>query len=631
MGRLIVGNNDLLTKNPVLAAEFDNNKNYPLTAKDIAYGSAKRVWWKCEKGHSWMDTVSHRSLGRGCPYCSGHKVLVGYNDLATTHPKIAEEWDYSRNGSLKPTDVSSGSHNRVWWKQIINGKELVWDATVHNRVRWSGNPYLSNKRLLAGFNDLESQYPDIAKEWDYERNYCTPKEITYASFTKFAWICPNGGHRYMATPRSRCIDGTGCPKCRGAIKTSFPEQAIFYYVKQQMPNAENSYRDIFGNGMELDIYIPKLRTGIEYDGRAWHKGKSSLNKEVFKYQKCQENSIMLIRIREEHSELPEKIADKLLYSDFNNGNFKDLDNIIKELLNYLGLDGCDIQTRRDRNAIRSMYVEDVKEKSLQMLYPDIAREWDYEKNYPIIPNQVYAGTNDKYWFICPECGNEYLTTLSSRTGGSGCPKCAIKKLGITVRKAVKQFDRKHNLIQEYDSISKAAEVTGFLSNHIGQVCRGERKLAGGYVWRYSDDESDLQPDNYSNRLNRNIKQYNLDGVVIGEYRSRMVASQTTGIGISEISKCCKRTQKTAGGYIWRFTDDCDDMLSFDKETLRHKREKRICQYSLDGELINIFENAAEAARNVNGDLSAILAVCKKIKGKKSSKGYVWRYYGDTFE
>ena len=32
-----------------------------------------------------------------CPFCSHKKLLSGYNDLATTYPQIAAEWDYEKN------------------------------------------------------------------------------------------------------------------------------------------------------------------------------------------------------------------------------------------------------------------------------------------------------------------------------------------------------------------------------------------------------------------------------------------------------------------------------------------------------------------------------------------------------
>ena len=47
------------------------------------------------------------------PYCGDRKVLKGYNDLRTTHPEIAREWNKERNGDLKPTNVITSSNKRV--------------------------------------------------------------------------------------------------------------------------------------------------------------------------------------------------------------------------------------------------------------------------------------------------------------------------------------------------------------------------------------------------------------------------------------------------------------------------------------------------------------------------------------
>ena len=92
---------------------------------------------------------------RGCPYCGDRKALKGYNDLRTTHPKIAREWNKERNGDLKPTDVIASSNKRVWWK-CKEGHE--WSGLIANRARKGkadpGCPYCSGRKVLAGYNDL---------------------------------------------------------------------------------------------------------------------------------------------------------------------------------------------------------------------------------------------------------------------------------------------------------------------------------------------------------------------------------------------------------------------------------------------------------------------------------------------
>ena len=95
------------------------------------------------------------------------------------------------------------------------------------------------------------------------------------------WQC-RYGHEWKSIINSR-NSGVGCPVCQKSKQTSFPEQVIYYYIKKAYPDALNGYRDIFPNTMELDIYIPKLKTGIEYDGLAWHSDTLSEKREFNKY------------------------------------------------------------------------------------------------------------------------------------------------------------------------------------------------------------------------------------------------------------------------------------------------------------------------------------------------------------
>ena len=107
--------NRLSVRRPELVPEW-SEKNLPLTPDDVTYGSRKKVWWKCPKGHEYQASIASRSgfNKTGCPYCSGNRVLAGFNDLATRFPDVAAEWS-PRNGSLTPDQVSYGSIRKVWW------------------------------------------------------------------------------------------------------------------------------------------------------------------------------------------------------------------------------------------------------------------------------------------------------------------------------------------------------------------------------------------------------------------------------------------------------------------------------------------------------------------------------------
>ena len=111
---LIIGINDFKTRFPKVAERWDYEKNDKTPSEVCAY-SNKKAWFKCKLGHSFLQTIGRMGdLGEdSCPICSGNKVLAGFNDLATTNPELLDEWDYEKN-TVKPTEVSKGSHIIVW-------------------------------------------------------------------------------------------------------------------------------------------------------------------------------------------------------------------------------------------------------------------------------------------------------------------------------------------------------------------------------------------------------------------------------------------------------------------------------------------------------------------------------------
>ncbi len=335
----VTGKNDLQTVNPILANEWNYEKNNGLTPMDVTPNSGQKVWWKCNKGHEWQATVSNRTIGHGCPFCSSErrtsfpeyaivyylakfgidvihsykeqgyeldiyipskKVAIEYdgyywhenktkkdleknqkckkdgiklyrireelpplNDssidyvvqksqknlskilaqilgeiigtsvdidiekdvidienlreytekqhsLVFSNLEIAKEWNYERNGKLKPQNISANSNKKVWWK-CSRGHE--WQARIDHRNSGSGCPYCAGKKVLTGFNDLQTVNPVLAKEWNYEKNDgLTPMDVLPNSNKKVWWKC-SSGHEWQAIIANR-NKGRGCPICR---------------------------------------------------------------------------------------------------------------------------------------------------------------------------------------------------------------------------------------------------------------------------------------------------------------------------------------------------------------------------------------------------------------------------------
>ena len=201
--------NSLATVHPELVAEW-SEKNLPLTPDKITFGSNKRVWWKGSCGHEWQASVKARSSGEKCPICSGARVVEGINDLATLKPQLAQEW--SKKNELKPTEVSVASHKKIIWK-CKHGHE--WTASIKSRtVNGTGCPYCSHNKVLAGFNDLASQYPEVAAEWSDRNIPLQPTMVTAFANSKAWWKCKDCGNEWYTLITTRS-GGRKCPNCSG--------------------------------------------------------------------------------------------------------------------------------------------------------------------------------------------------------------------------------------------------------------------------------------------------------------------------------------------------------------------------------------------------------------------------------
>lgn len=201
--------NSLAVMRPELVREW-SDKNLPMTPDKVTYGSNKIFWWKADCGHEWQASVKARSGGENCPICSGARVIEGINDLATLKPELVQEW--SEKNEIKPAEVSIGSHKKVIWK-CKHGHE--WEASVKSRtVNGTGCPYCSHNKVLEGFNDLASRFPQIAAEWS-EKNYpLKPTMVTAFANSKAWWKCRTCGNEWYTLISTRS-GGSKCPYCSG--------------------------------------------------------------------------------------------------------------------------------------------------------------------------------------------------------------------------------------------------------------------------------------------------------------------------------------------------------------------------------------------------------------------------------
>ena len=468
--KAIFGETDLESQFPEIAKQWNYGKNGNVLPSEVLSKTNKSFWWKCSKGHEWKTKVYNRTIrGDNCPYCSNQKVLTGYNDLLTTNPEIKNEWDYEKN-KIDPSRYSSGSGKKVWW---ICSKGHSYQAEIHNRTAGYGCPYCANQKILKGYNDLETTNSRLAKEWDYEKNgNLKPSDVIGGSHKKVWWVCKNKHHyRSPIVMRNR---GTGCPVCNKSQKSSFPEQAIFYYIKKVFPDAINGYKEIFNNRMELDIFIPSIKVGIEYDGMQFHS-TDAMEKDYRKYKICKDNGIVLIRIKE-INRISGLTADCDHKIEIPASNIEWLNWAIHELCFHLDkIVYPDVD--KDRYEILSLL--DKRNSNLLEINPNLANEWNYKKNKPLLPENVSAHSNTKVWWKCSVCGHEWEAKVANRAKGDGCPNC---KLVYSHNVKHKLSDAKPDIAKEWNYEKNAPLIPSDVGVSSSKVVWWKCQTCG-YEWK----------------------------------------------------------------------------------------------------------------------------------------------------
>ncbi len=146
--------NSLADTNSQLAAEW-SDRNGGLRPDMVGERSRKNVWWHCpDCGNEYRMLIGSRMKGLSCPYCSNQRVLKGFNDLATTDPELAKEWDDETN-TMSPETVPRTSCYRVWWK-CKNGHR--WSMKIADRTLEGKGCIYCEKEYLAALPALASAY-----------------------------------------------------------------------------------------------------------------------------------------------------------------------------------------------------------------------------------------------------------------------------------------------------------------------------------------------------------------------------------------------------------------------------------------------------------------------------------------
>lgn len=300
--------------------------------------------------------------------------------------------------------------------------------------------------------------------------------------TKIEHRCKICGYSWPVKPYS-VKEGRGCPNCNRHRRVSLKELKLYYYIKKYFPDAISSFADVEHGLSELDIYIPSIKYGFEFDGTLYHQ---DIDRDKHKDNVCNDVGIKLIRIREAWCPIYDSTCG-FIY--LNNNNDSTLQLIVTYILEALGINNPDVNFKRDMTSIYDQCAyKNQEEKSLISIHPEIAAEWHPTKNGALKPEHVICTSTKEVWWLCSKCQNEWQKSIWKRTvQGRGCPRCTHHG----VAKMVYCIETHEIFI----SISEASRQYKINKRYISRCCLKQRNFAGIHPitgerlhWYYVEDK-----------------------------------------------------------------------------------------------------------------------------------------------
>ncbi len=450
---------NLMILRPDIAHHWHPKKNGFLTPEDVTPVSTRKVWWKCSKGHEWVDVIRARTkFNNGCPYCYGIDEYKEYN-LSALHPDIACQWHPTKNGNLTPEDVSPGSARKVWWV-CFKGHE--WEATINSKKRNKNPcPFCSRTRVSKEYN-LSLFCPEVAKQWHPVKNgILTPDKVTPAANKKVWWKCDKG-HEWQTTVNDRSNRGYRCPYCAGKIASKE------YNLLKMYPEIAKQWHPTKNHDLTPDKVTPGSGEKVWWVCDKGHEWQTVINDRSNKGYRCPycagkivSEEYNLLKMYPEIAKQWHPVKNGILTPDkVTPGSNKKVWWVCDK--------GHEWQTAvydRSNRGYRCPYCvgkKASKEYSLLKMYPEIAKQWHPVKNGILTPDKVTPASNRRAWWLCAN-GHEWEAIIESRRRSNNrCPFCSRKKvskeynLSVFYPEIAKQWHPVKNGILTPDKVTPAS-------------------------------------------------------------------------------------------------------------------------------------------------------------------------------
>jgi rubrerythrin len=434
--------NNFAVKYPDAAKEWNTEKNGSLRPEMFMPKSNHKAFFDCPVcGTTYLRKICDKAIGMGCPVCAGKQVKKGFNDLATTDPQLMSEW-HERN-TINPDEVTRGTDKKAWWRCRVCHYE--WQSTISSRTTGNvGCPVCAGKVVIPGVNDLETLCPEIAAEWNHDKNGdLMPSQIRPGSNRKVWWKCAKCGNKWRTTVSSR-TSGCGCKKCGRESAKEARHQTFLQTsgsLLDRFPDIAAEWDYVKNEGLRPEKETPGSSKKVWWLCRvcnnSWQATISSRTTNGNGCPKCGKNKCVVSyqkkRIDERGSlaELRPDIATQWDYEANAPLTPNDVTIGSKKKVAWICPNGhkwnAVIHTRHKcgcpycagRKAVPG-------DTDFGTIHPELLQEWDWERNVGIDPTKFTTGSHQKAYWNCSKCGHIWNAEIKTRTSGCGCPRCAGK-------------------------------------------------------------------------------------------------------------------------------------------------------------------------------------------------------------
>ena len=362
---------------------WHTEKNGNLTPRNIFKSANKKYWFYCDvcKHNFHKSPNGFQTKGGTCPYCAiPSKLLCGndncsscFNRSFKSHPK-SEFWNYEKNNNENPSLIFKGTLKKYWFSCSICSHEFKISLnSITNKHKECWCPYCSIPvKKMCDKSDCKHCFQksfashEYSNNWNYTLNTKTPREVFKNSNTKYWFTCQDCQHEFSSNLGS-IVNGCRCPYHKKLLCDKEDCQHCFNNSFASHPKSE--YWDFVNN-------IKKPREVFKSSGKKYwfvcdscpHSFKNSLD-HISRGRWCP------------YCCKPcKKLCDK---------------------------DDC-------QHCFKKSFASHSKSKY-----------WHTDKN-KLTPRQCCKFKNQKYWFTCNDCNNEFYSSLGCISSGTWCPICVNK-------------------------------------------------------------------------------------------------------------------------------------------------------------------------------------------------------------